>query len=191
MTAENKKPRVVVKAFDPRTIRDNDHRVEIVEQIFECFLDAASQDEYHMAQPDPVDARVLFNNVIHQGLCVFAIDTKLDKIVGGLSLVRETYPWNKQDPTPIFTNPWFYVMKDYRKSNTAVSIVKVAKKLVSNVGGKMILTTMWEEGHEEKARFLQMCGLRRIGGVFAVDLSSEQEQKRWDHSLAAEATQLQ
>lgn len=190
---------IKIKVLNPKLIRSNSHKNEIIEQIFDCFQNAASQDDYMLPPPDPIDARLLFQKMIFEGLCIFAVHVQgegediQERIVGGLALERTFYPWAPNHEVPVFTNPWFYVMKDYRKGKIAATILRKATDIVAwHGGGQIRLTTMWEEDHEEKARFLQMCGFRRVGGVFAMDLPlKNKEQDKWEASSEAEAATLQ
>ena len=165
-------------------------RDRLLEQSYECFKNAASQPDYNFPAPDPVIFFAWAEGIICQGLSFFVEDVDENRIVGGLALQRMGIPWAPNDQRVVlWTNPWFYIEPEYRKSSAAASLVKKAKSLADEDGAVLHITTMWQNRHEEKARFLEICGLEQVGGVFS-DPARVKEQSSWETSSAAETTQL-
>lgn len=110
---------------------------------------------------------VWVTNVLVRGYVVVA---EFDgEIVGTIGMGMTHFPWN--DEVWILNNEWLHVDEEYRHHGVASAIIEKVKEFANNKG-IIVRFDVINDGKIDKIdRFLQIKGLRYMGGNFMYGLS--------------------
>lgn len=94
----------------------------------------------------------------------WAVEDGEGRLVGSLAL-HQTTPW--YGDTPYYTDGWFYVLPEYRKTGVGRLLLEEAQKFAKEKQLPLIVGVFNMEDSETRVQIMQKLGLKLVGGLFA------------------------
>jgi|TARA_R110000796_G_scaffold23625_1_gene67644 L-amino acid N-acyltransferase YncA len=103
------------------------------------------------------------NDVIHNGIVLVALED--NHITGSIGGKQGSDWWSNEK---YFADLWFYVAKDFRKSKTAMSLVKhfIGQIKETHPDDKIRLGHIFSGDCDRKDKFFKRIGFEKVGSVF-------------------------
>ena len=101
------------------------------------------------------------NELLHTGIILVAVDN--EKVIGSISGQKNKDWWSDED---YIGDLWYYVMKDYRKSDIAKKLLNHFVKIVKEVKLQLRLGHVFSGDVIRKDKFYERQGFLRIGSIY-------------------------
>ena len=101
------------------------------------------------------------NELLHTGIILVAVDG--EKVIGSISGQKNKDWWSDED---YIGDLWYYVMKDYRKSDVAKKLLNHFVKIVKEVKLQLRLGHVFSGDVVRKDKFYERQGFSRVGSIY-------------------------